>query len=145
MSVAHFRKLTPTAILPTRGSPHAAGLDLYYDGAKPISLWAGQTIMVSTGLAIEQMPDGCYARVAPRSGMSVKGSDVLAGVVDGDYRGEIRVVLHGVNYERPAIEINPGDRIAQLIFERYTHAEVLEVHETNDTQRGAGGFGSTGA
>ncbi|AXQ69787.1 deoxyuridine 5'-triphosphate nucleotidohydrolase [Caulobacter phage CcrSC] len=143
-ATASFRKLTETATLPTRGSPQAAGLDLYYDGAKTVQLWAGQMVMLGTGIAIEAMPEGCYGRVAPRSGMSIKGSDVLAGVIDADYRGELKVVLLGVNFERGAITIEPGDRIAQLIFERYTHAEVLEVFDTNDTQRGADGFGSTG-
>lgn len=144
MPTASFRKMTPTAILPTRGSPQAAGLDLYYDGAKPIQIWPGQIALLTTGLAVEAMPEGCYARIAPRSGLSVKGTDVLAGVVDADFRGEVRVVLLGVNYEKPVVTINPGDRIAQMVFERYIHVDVVEVFEKNATQRGADGFGSTG-
>lgn len=102
-------------------------------------------VRVSTGIAI-QIPMDCYARVAPRSGLAAKyGIDVLAGVVDASYRGEIQVVL--INHGDAEFVVKAGDRIAQLIFERiYTPHQLLEVtpQELSQTGRGAGGFGSSG-
>uniref|UniRef100_A0AB74ULA2 dUTP diphosphatase n=1 Tax=Caulobacter phage BL57 TaxID=3348355 RepID=A0AB74ULA2_9VIRU len=147
------KRLTETAKLPTRGSPKAAGLDVYYDGAEPVTLRPGQRALLPTGLAITA-PEGTYARVAPRSGLGVKGLGVLAGVVDADYTGEVKVILthHGIQndifgapFMGENVVINPGDRIAQIILEQCLIAPVVEVDSLTETERGAGGFGSTGA
>lgn len=145
MTTIAFKRLTKTAKLPTRGSEQAAGLDLYADLDTPVKVYPGQVVLISTGIALAQMPEGCYGRVAPRSGMAVRGSDVFAGVVDADYRGEIMVVLYGAGQAGAAIVVQPGDRVAQLIVEKYNHVEVVELEEIGDTKRASNGFGSTGA
>lgn len=97
---------------------------------------------MSTGLAFA-IPVGNYGRIAPRSGLAAKHSiDVGAGVIDADYRGEVRVLLF--NHSDIDFAINEGDRIAQMIIEKYTLTDLVEVQELDDTVRGAGGFGSTG-
>ena len=102
-------------------------------------------MVVSTGIGLQKLPDGTYGRIAPRSGLAVKhGLDTLAGVVDPDYRGEIKVVLINTDMRVPFV-IKPGYRIAQLILEKYEVANVVEVaNPVVDTERGEGGFGSTG-
>jgi dUTP pyrophosphatase len=102
-------------------------------------------VVVSTGIGLQKLPYGTYGRIAPRSGLAVKhGLDTLAGVVDPDYRGEIKVVLINTDMRVPFV-IKPGYRIAQLILEKYEVADVVEVAEaTTDTDRGDAGFGSTG-
>ena len=98
--------------------------------------------MVKTGLAIA-IPENTYARIAPRSGLAVKNFlDTGAGVVDYDYRGEVGVVLF--NHAEVDYEVKVGDRIAQLILERISMADCVEAEELFDTERGVGGFGSTG-
>lgn len=151
--VVRVQRLTPTATLPTRGSPQSAGLDLYYDNAHSVYFRPGDRHVLSTGIALTA-PEGTYARIAPRSGLAMKGLDVLAGVVDEDYTGEVKVILAmhgaqsdvfgGVGLGGPRVEIKPGDKIAQVIFERCVLADVEEVELLGATQRGAGGFGSTG-
>eukprot|EP00056_Hartaetosiga_gracilis_P017598 m.7788 g.7788 ORF g.7788 m.7788 type:complete len:153 (-) comp5911_c0_seq1:165-623(-) len=134
------KKLTEHASLPTRGSPHSAGYDLYsaYDIVVPSK---GKAI-VKTDLAMA-IPVGCYGRVAPRSGLTVKHFlDVGAGVIDADYRGNVGVVLF--NFSEKDYEVKKGDRIAQLILEQIATPDVKEVEELPDTHRGEGGFGSTG-
>lgn len=97
---------------------------------------------MSTGLAFA-IPVGNYGRIAPRSGLAAKHSiDVGAGVIDADYRGEVKVLLF--NHSDIDFAINEGDRIAQMIIEKYTLTDLVEVQELDDTVRGAGGFGSTG-
>jgi len=134
-------RLTPNASLPARGTPGAAGYDLYStDGYVVLP---GHRVVVSTGIAV-QLPPGTYGRIAPRSGLAVKhGLDTLAGVIDPDYTGELKVVLVNTDMRIPFV-IKPGYRIAQLILEKYTHAAVVEVAAPEDTTRGADGFGSTG-
>ena len=136
-------RLQPTAILPSRGSAYAAGFDLY--SVDHYVVFPGQRVVVSTGIGLQKLPDGTYGRIAPRSGLAVKhGLDILAGVVDPDYRGEIKVVLINTDMRGPFV-IKPGYRIAQLILEKYEVADVVEVSESvNDTTRGDAGFGSTG-
>lgn len=99
---------------------------------------------ISTGLRLE-IPEGYYGRVAPRSGLAAKnGIDVLAGVVDSGYRGEVNVVLHNTDKSNTFF-VQPGDRIAQIIIERHYNMEFVEVvDELSDTSRGDGGFGSSG-
>lgn len=98
---------------------------------------------VSTGLRLE-IPDGYYGRVAPRSGLAHRhGIDVLAGVIDSGYRGEVKVVLHNTDKD-DAFAVSAGDKIAQLIIERHYNPEFVEVEDLNSTDRGSGGFGSSG-
>lgn len=135
------RRLTSKASLPVRGSPGAAGYDLAASEATIVP--AGTRALVSTGISIA-LPAGVYGRVAPRSGLATKRSvDVGAGVIDNDYRGEVKVLL--VNNGDGDLMVAVGDRVAQLVLEKFEVAEVVEVDELDMTERGAGGFGSTGA
>lgn len=153
--VVQFKRLSETASIPSRGSASAAGLDLHYDGVSATQLSAdrhdatgdvylrpGDRLMLSTGIAFCP-PEGCYGRVAPRSGLAVKGIDTSAGVIDADYTGEIKVIL-SLHREASPLTIRVGDRIAQLVLERCVLAEPVEVADLGDTLRGEGGFGSTG-
>ncbi|ODV86372.1 hypothetical protein CANARDRAFT_27595, partial [[Candida] arabinofermentans NRRL YB-2248] len=129
---------------PTRGSAQAAGYDIYASESAVIPA-QGQGL-VGTDLSVI-VPDGTYGRVAPRSGLAVKhGISTGAGVVDADYRGEIKVVLF--NHSSKDFVIEQGDRIAQLVLEKIVNAEVNELNaeqwENEVTARGSGGFGSTG-
>jgi dUTP pyrophosphatase len=134
-------RLVPHAVLPTRGTPGAAGYDLY--STDNYVVFPGHRVVVSTGISV-QLPSGTYGRIAPRSGLAVKhGLDTLAGVIDPDYAGEVKVVLVNTDMRIPFV-IKPGYRIAQLILEKYEQADVVEVGSVADTERGADGFGSTG-
>ena len=136
----NVKKLVPEAKLPTKGSLHAAGYDLY--ASKGTKVDAKQKILVSTGISME-IPEGCYGRIAPRSGLAVKNFiDVGAGVIDSDYRGEVKVLLF--NFSSDDFEVKEGDRIAQLIIEYVAPTNITEITELNETSRGEGGFGSTG-
>lgn len=135
-----FVRLSEHATAPTRGSARAAGYDLYsaYDCTVPPM----EKAVVKTDIQIA-VPSGCYGRVAPRSGLAVKHFiDVGAGVIDEDYRGNVGVVLF--NFGKEKFEVKKGDRIAQLICERIFYPELEEVQALDGTERGSGGFGSTG-
>ena len=140
-----IKKLNPSAVVPTRATSSSAGYDLYAcletDGA---IIHPGKTMLIGTGIAAE-VPEGYFGGVFARSGLASKKGLRPAncvGVVDSDYRGEIKVALH--NDSDVYRVIKNGDRIAQLVVIPY-FAEELEVVETlDDTERGAGGFGSTG-
>lgn len=130
------------ATVPTKGSALAAGYDLY--AAESAVIPAQGQGMVGTDLTI-CVPIGTYGRVAPRSGLAVKhGISTGAGVVDADYRGEVKVVLF--NHSQKDFEISKGDRIAQLVLEQIVNADirVITEEELDTTVRGEGGFGSTG-
>ena len=137
-----IKKLDPKAVIPTRGSDAAAGVDLH--APKALVLHPNSNGVVSTGLAVE-IPDGYFGAIFARSGMATRKGLRPAncvGVIDSDYRGEIKVVLHNdSDIIRPVQE---GDRIAQLVILPYEPIEFDEVDELNDTDRGIGGFGSTG-
>jgi dUTP pyrophosphatase len=136
-----FRRLHPDARLPTRGSRHAAGLDLY--SIESLTIEPGERVGVRTGLAVA-IPEGFYGRVAPRSGLAVRnGIDVLAGVIDSDYRGEI--VCAVINHGAETFVAEKGTRVAQLVIEAIITPEPVWADELDETERGAGGFGSTGA
>lgn len=125
---------------PVKGSALSAGFDLA--AALPALVPARGRCVVKTGLRIA-VPEGCYGRVAPRSGLAVKrGVDVGAGVVDADYRGEVGVVLF--NFGDVDFVVEVGDRVAQLVLEKVAMVDAVRVEELDDTVRGAGGFGSTG-
>jgi dUTP pyrophosphatase len=135
-----FQKLHESAKLPTRGSRFAAGLDLY--SVERLTIEAGQRAVAGTGLSVA-IPEGFYGRVAPRSGLAIAhGLDVLAGVIDSDYRGEIRCAL--INHGSEPVLIEVGQRVAQLIIEAIATPEPTWADELEETARGAGGFGSTG-
>ena len=135
------KKLSTNAQLPTRGTPQSVGYDLY--ASEDVTIKSKDRGMVSTGLAIK-VPTGTYGRVAPRSGLAVKsGVNVGAGVIDPDYTGEVKVVLF--NHGADKLKVKAGDRVAQLIVERCETPVVEEVQSLEETSRGAGGFGSTGA
>jgi len=136
-----IKKLSPNAIIQTSGYGGAVGYDLYSN--ESVVVPPTHRALVGTGIAMV-LPDGVYGRVAPRSGLAVKhGIQVGAGVVDPDYTGEVKVVLF--NHGDKDFEVKKGDRVAQLILERCETPEVEEVGTVEDTERGAGGFGSTGA
>lgn len=151
-----FKRLTETAIVPTRGSKGAAGYDLYADwveeaddrcvilDAKTRIVPAGKRIIVHTGIAIA-LPEGFAGFIFPRSGLSIKQGLRLqntVGVIDDDYRGEIIVAMEASSTRDAVFSI--GDRIAQLVIMPYAVVNWEEVDKLDDTERGAGGFGSTG-
>ena len=135
-----FKQLDPRAVLPKRGSALAAGLDVCC--IEELAIEAKQRVMARTGLAVA-IPPGFYGRVAPRSGLAAKnGLDVLAGVIDSDYRGEIVCVLYNTGDE--TIKLPAGSKVCQLIIEQIITPEATWATDLDETARGAGGFGSTG-
>ena len=140
----NMKKLTDTAIMPERGSAYAAGYDLFVDTDKEIEIAPHQTAMLPTGLAME-IPEGYFGGIFARSGLASKEGLRPAncvGVVDADYRGEVRVALH--NDSEVVRVIAPKQKIAQLVIVPFLSVEFEEVESLSDTVRGAGGFGSTG-
>jgi dUTP pyrophosphatase len=134
------QRLHHAAVTPKRASSEDAGYDLH--ALEDLVVAPGQRVAVRTGIAV-RVPDGTYGRVAPRSGLAVKhGIDTLAGVVDRGYTGEIRVVL--INHGDTPFAIAHKDRIAQLVLECIVTPDAQEVEALPGTDRGAGGFGSTG-
>jgi len=126
--------------LPAYGSPAAAGADLR--ASEAVEILPGDRHAVATGIKLE-LPPGHVGLVWPRSGLAVRhGIDTLAGVIDSDYRGEVRVVL--VNHGREPFRIATGDRVAQLLLQRVERAAFITSDALAETERGEGGFGSTG-
>lgn len=139
-----LKKLDPRATTPKYGSAAAAGADLCALADAPVTLAPGQTVLVHTGIALE-IPTGYVGLVYARSGLASKRGLAPAnkvGVIDADYRGEIMVALH--NHASTPQTVEPGERIAQLVIAPFLAAEFEEVEDLTDTERGAGGFGSTG-
>lgn len=161
MNTLRIKKLTETAIIPTRGSSGAAGFDLYADSftihgndtnitQDSAVLNCGENITVHTGISMA-IPHGWVGLVYPRSGLGCKKGIRLAnstGVIDEDYRGEIMVCLHRDRTGNPDIDkpelINKNDRIAQIVFVPYLGTVMEETTDLDETERGANGFGSTG-
>lgn len=136
-----FKRLSHNATPPERKSENAAGYDLF--AAEEFTLAPSSTYAVATDIAVA-IPIGYYGRVAPRSGLAFKhGIDVYGGVIDSDYRGNIKVILYNSSTLLP-FKIQKGDRIAQLILEKYYDAFWQEKNELPETKRGEGGLGSTG-
>ncbi len=134
-----FTKLSPNAIAPTRGSYLAAGLDLYTP--IPGTVLPQQRLLVPLDISI-QLPIGTYGHILPRSGLALKhGIHIGAGVVDEDYRGNVSVLL--MNLGDQPFTFKEGDRIAQMVIKKYESVNVIESI-VDDSQRGAGGFGSSG-
>ncbi|CAF4842268.1 deoxyuridine 5'-triphosphate nucleotidohydrolase [Pieris napi] len=139
--ILKFSRLSEHAFPPVKGSEKAAGYDL--KSAYNYTVPARGKELIKTDLQIE-LPSKCYGRVAPRSGLAVKNFiDVGAGVIDEDYRGNIGVVLF--NHSDQDFVVKKGDRIAQLICERIYYPTLQEVSNLSETNRGDGGFGSTGS
>lgn len=139
-----FTKLRHDAKMPTTGSEYAAGYDLYAAMDTELIVKPGQTVSIGTGLAIAP-PKGYFGAIFARSGWATKRGLRPAncvGVCDEDYRGEYIVAIHNDSPDDQII--HPGDRIAQLVFLPYSHVAFEEVSSLNSTERGAGGFGSTG-
>lgn len=144
MNVMRVKKLDNNAIIPTYGTAQAAGADLYACLQMPITIQPGETAWVGTGIALE-VPEGCAGLVYARSGLACKRGLAPAnkvGVVDSDYRGEIKVVLYNHSNEPQTIE--HGERIAQFVVTPVLTPMYQEVDELDETERGVGGFGSTG-
>lgn len=144
MKPIRVKKLDPKAILPTYGSAQAAGADLYACLEAPVTIAPGETAWIPTGLALE-VPEGCAGLIYARSSMGVKRGLAPAnkvGVIDSDYRGEIRVVL--LNHGKTTQVVEHGERVAQFLITPVLTPAYEEVTDLTDTQRGAGGFGSTG-
>lgn len=139
-----FKKLNEQAQMPHYGTEYAAGADLYACMEQPLTIAAGATAFVHTGIAME-IPVGFVGLVYARSGLACKKGLAPAnkvGVIDADYRGEIMVALF--NHSPEDITIESGERVAQIVITPYLYADYEEVDELEDTVRGVGGFGSTG-
>ena len=139
-----LKKLNENAIIPTYGSPYSAGADLYACIDGDVSVKPGQTVFIGTGLAME-LEDGYVALIYARSGLACKKGLAPAnkvGVIDSDYRGEIKVAIHNHSQQEHTIAV--GERIAQMVVTPYIKCEFEEADELADTERGEGGFGSTG-
>ena len=139
-AILRFKQLDPRTVLPKRGSALAAGLDIF--SIEDFEIGPKQRVMARTGLAVA-IPAGFYGRIAPRSGLAAKmGLDVLSGVIDSDYRGEILCLLYNTGDE--TITLSAGSKICQLIIEQIITPDAAWAEELDETARGAGGFGSTG-
>lgn len=140
----NYKKLNPNAKTPTRGSEYAAGYDLYACIDNDIAINPHQTVKISTGLSFE-LPNGTFAGIFARSGLATKEGLRPAnccGICDSDYRGEYIVALH--NDSENVRLVHNGDRIAQMILLPYIEMKFNEVDNLTETERGTGGFGSTG-
>jgi dUTP pyrophosphatase len=139
-AVLNLKRLDDRATLPTRGSAESAGLDLY--SIEDLTIEPKQRVLARTGLAVA-IPPAHYGRIAPRSGLAMRtGLDVLSGVIDSDYRGEIGCLLYNTGDE--TINLPAQSKICQLIIEKIITPEPMWAVEIDETDRGSGGFGSTG-
>ena len=144
MSSIAVKKIRENALLPTYGSPEAAGADLYACLDASVTIAPGETVFIPTGLAME-IPKGCAGLIYARSSLGAKRGLAPAnkvGVIDSDYRGEVSVALH--NHGSASQVINPQERIAQLLITPVLTPAYREAEHLSDTHRGTGGFGSTG-
>ncbi len=130
--------------LPQYETKYSAGMDLRANIDNPVTIKPLERVLVPTGLFIE-LPEGYEAQIRPRSGMAFKhGISLLntPGTIDADYRGEIKIIL--VNVSNEPYTVNDGDRVAQMVISKFEQAQLVEVEQLNETERGAGGFGHTG-
>ena len=144
MEKIRIKKLHPNAVIPTYGSLEAAGADIYACLDAAVAIPAGKTVFIPTGLAME-VPRGCAGLIYARSNMGSKRGLAPAnkvGVIDSDYRGQVMVALH--NHSQEDQVVNPGERVAQLVITPVFTPGFREVDDLSETDRGSGGFGSTG-
>ena len=144
MEKIRIKKLHSNAVIPTYGSLEAAGADIYACLDAAVTIPAGKTVFIPTGLAME-VPKGCAGLIYARSSMGSKRGLAPAnkvGVIDSDYRGQVMVALH--NHSQEDQVVNPGERVAQLIITPVFTPGFREVDDLSETDRGSGGFGSTG-
>lgn len=135
-----IKLLSENGTIPTKGTSSSAGYDLYSSENSEIDPLKRALIKTNISIAI---PDGYYGRIAPRSGLAYKnGIDVMAGVIDSDYRGDVGVILYNTGAD--VFQIKKGDRIAQLIIEKCHTVDWLETEDLSETERGEGGYGHTG-
>lgn len=139
-----IKKMKDNAIIPTRGSEEAAGIDLYACIDEPITIVPGETKMFGSGIACE-FPEGYWGMVVPRSSVGIKrGLNIPQGlaVIDKDYTGEIMLAFH--NHTQNKVVLYPNERVAQMILLPYMMYDIEEVLTIKNTERGSGGIGSTG-
>ena len=139
-----WKRLSPLARIPAYQTSLAAGMDVHAAITEPMLLEPNRVVLVPTGFALA-IPEGFEAQVRPRSGLSTKHGVTVPnapGTIDADYRGEVMVAL--INLGRADFTVEPGMRVAQLVFAPVARADISEVAELSSTERGAGGFGSTG-
>ena len=139
-----IKRLTETAKMPTRGSAEAAGWDLYVDSTEPVTIRPGECKQLFTGIAME-IPTGYFGAVYARSGLATRQGlrpPNCVGVIDSDYRGNIGVGLRNDTDQEQTIE--PHERVAQIVIQPYLDVDFVEAKELSETDRGEGGFGSTG-
>jgi dUTP pyrophosphatase len=139
-----WKRLSPLARIPAYQTSLAAGMDVHAAITEPMLLEPNRVVLVPTGFALA-IPEGFEAQVRPRSGLSTKYGVTVPnapGTIDADYRGEVMVAL--INLGRSDFTVEPGMRVAQLVFAPVARADIAEVAELSSTERGAGGFGSTG-
>lgn len=144
MNPVRVKRVLEGAKLPTYGSACAAGADLYACLEEAVTIQPGETVFIPTGIALE-VPQGCAGLIYARSSMGAKRGLAPAnkvGVIDSDYRGQVMVALH--NHSALPQSVEPQERIAQLLITPVFTPGFVETEELSDTQRGAGGFGSTG-
>ena len=142
--IVKIEKLNPEAKIPVYSSEFAAGADLYSLLSEDIVIHPNETVLISTGISIE-IPIGYVGFIYARSGLATKKGLVLAnqvGIIDSDYRGEVMISIY--NRSSSACTITNHERIAQIVIAPYINAEFIESSSLSDTQRGKGGFGSTG-
>ena len=135
------KKLRSGARLPQYATAGAAGLDMYACLEEPVSIPPGAIVLIPTGVAVA-IPSGYVGLIRDRSGLATAGLHTLAGVIDSDYRGEIKLALH--NAATAARSIQPGDRVAQMLILPCPQVKMVEVSDLPASERGSGGFGSTG-
>ncbi len=139
-----WKRLSPLARIPAYQTSLAAGMDVHAAITEPMLLEPNRVVLVPTGFALA-IPEGFEAQVRPRSGLSTKHGVTVPnapGTIDADYRGEVMVAL--INLGRADFTVEPGMRVAQLVFAPVARADISEVAELSSTERGTGGFGSTG-
>lgn len=137
-----IKKLASNAIIPKYANPGDAGMDLF--SVEKYSIKPGERTLVKTGISVE-FPHGYEMQIRPRSGLALKkGISIVntPGTIDAEYRGEVGIIL--INHGNEVFEINQGDKIAQAVLNKIEFGEIEEVTELSDTERGSGGFGSTG-
>ena len=144
IKITRFSDSTKDIALPTYATSGSAGMDIYAAVENEIVVHAGSTVLIPTGFSIE-LPLGFEAQIRPRSGLAIKNNIGLMnspGTIDSDYRGEVKIVL--TNFSKNDFIVKRGDRIAQMVIAKYERIEWEETEELSKTERGGGGFGSTG-